>query len=298
MTTAIRLVLIVSVILMQCGDIESNPGPPKPQTRQAKLSVTGDILRDTDDVDNTKLAQMIANLGDTMKSDTQSIRQDIHSLKGSFDQYKKETDKKVNDLNKEVGKLKQENDSLKSALNRIDEERRRKNLIFYDIPEARKGEFETKQDLETAIKTRLIDEDILNEDQNQHILIGTSRRLGRWEADKNRPVLCEFIHEGDKDNILKKHRALRKEEKSSLKISEDYTDETRLRRKLLGPLLEPLRNMYPEETKIYISYDKLVVGKKRYTTKDVPKLKQKLAKHSNQEGNAQAEESSETVESR
>lgn len=255
---ALRVTLCL-LLLIQCGDIEMNPGPPKTSSKQAKLTSSAEIIRDDGDIDNLRLAQLI----ETMKQD---IRGDICSLKDAFEQHKKETNTKIKEIDKEVKELKRENKELKESVSKMENHIKRQNLIFFDIPES--ADQETNDDIETKVKSRIHQE---LGDETDDILFGATTRLGKKTDGKIRPVLCKFLSQSDRDNVLSTHRTLRKEGKEGLKLSEDFPNDIREKRKKLAVLLEPLREQYLED-KIYLSYDKLVFQKKRYSTQDIAML--------------------------
>lgn len=259
----LKLILLSLVLLLlQCGDIESNPGPPK-ATRQTKLfnPGPGDSGRDDTDDPYTRLADLI-------ESSSLSIREDILSLKQSIEEHKKDTSEQFSELKDEVSELRKENEDLKRSLARIDNQQRRKNLIFYDVPESNEEEPENSNDRISKIRQRLEDQ----EETESVTEIDSTRRLGKQDPQKTRPIMCTFMKQMDRDRILQKHKELKKNKTGDLKIAEDYPEDVRTRRKELNLLINPLKELHSEK-KIYLIYDKLAIGSKRYTTKDLTMLK-------------------------
>ena len=239
----IRLMLALSLMITLAGDVESNPGP---DTRQAKLTSSGTITKEKTIED--------------LQKDIIDIRKDLFNVTEEL----KETKENIIDL-------KDENDQLRKKINKLEDQSRRKNLIFYDLEEDDKEDWATS---EKKVRNVIKDSLKLNEET---IEIERAHRLGRkieqneraaGQNRRPRPVIVKFSRFKQCDTILQTAKQELRNKDSAIRVSEDYSQEVREVRRNLIPFLQQKRTENGPNVKVYISFDKLVVGNKRYIWDD------------------------------
>lgn len=85
--------------------------------------------------------------------------------------------------------------------------------------------------------------------------IERAHRLGKYNANKNRPVIIKFAHFKVRENVLSSGRKLKG---SNYRISEDYSPNTLKARKLLGEFGRAQQQPYK------LRHDKLIIGNKTF----------------------------------
>lgn len=269
-------------LLIRCGDIETNPGPPGPGpdriTRQTKITATGE-LDTTRELDTTTIVELIQS----MKTD---ICQDIKSLKSAFMEHKETVNKKLDQANTEIKNLRQENQTLRESIERIEDQSKKKNLLIYGIDEETEQR-ETNHMIENKVRDNFKDAGIENADSKERLPIDRIFRIGK-KGDRPRPVLCQFLQYSHRDDVLRTARNLKKEGADSLRVSEDFSKKVREERRKLAKFIPKLKILYPLEP-IYLTHNKLKVGKDQYTAAQIETLKT-ITKNTN-ETESQEEES-------
>ena len=258
-------------LLQQCGDIETNPGPPKlDNMRQTRLASGGRRLS-ADRTDATQsstpptsqnqeptLTDVMAILN-TMNSKFDSMKEDVKVLSDNYVRLQEEVKglrEEVADLRQENKDLQTDNDTLKTKMEEVlrktdDLECRskRNNLIFYGLP---REENETGEDCEATLKEIVVDKLELAGDIEFD-------RVHRLNSKSNSPVIARCTFFKDKVKILKAKGKLRG---SQIFIGEDFSPRVRELRRKLTPHLKKARD---EKKKVTMVFDHLVIEGKRYT---------------------------------
>ncbi|KAJ2937204.1 hypothetical protein O0L34_g19117 [Tuta absoluta] len=161
--------------------------------------------------------------------------------------------KKIDSLTEENKVLKSKITKLEQEVNYLEREKRNNNLLFFSIEENEKSEGE----LVDYIKEMIIDTGIHINSQE----ISNVSWIGRWGANKNRPVAVSFTTTWKKHMI--QHNKLSLPE--GIYIREDYSKEVLEKRKQLQPIVEEERK---KGNRAFIVYDKLVVKTPKENTRD------------------------------
>lgn len=174
------------------------------------------------------------------------IQKELGAVIEKVNSVEKSVTKHGGEIHKLQQELKEEKTKNETMRTYYDQDRRKRNIIFYNV---REEEGEDFQKLEEKIVDFL--KSILKIDCSIDCLDYVSR-LGK-KNEKIRPILVRFVSFRKKMEVLKK-RSLLKE--TDFNIDEDYSQEVRLKRKALVPEMKKLRS----EGKIAVlRQDKIVI---------------------------------------
>ncbi|KAL8617292.1 hypothetical protein ACOMHN_065952 [Nucella lapillus] len=250
---------------MQCGDIESNPGPPKPaNTRQTRLfsssgsGRTGCLSLDSNASGSGDRGQNDSSLKDMMtemmvgiNTRFDELQNDIREVRDSCAGMRED----IESLKEEVATLKESNIKLEESVKKLEAKTddlecrsKRNNMIIHGIPRHDK---ETAEDCENILRDTITDTLELTGDF-------CFDRVHRLNAKKNSPVIacCSFYK--DKGSILKAKWKLKG---SDLFIGEDFSLRMRTLRKKPIPHLKAAKDQKKRATMIY---DHLLIHGKKY----------------------------------
>ncbi len=279
-----RHATMIATRLMVCGDVESNPGPGPGSSR-------GRGGRGGRGVAATQLLPL-------------GVQTRLSSSQGQLTLGTSNEDiiKRVVNLEGQVYDLKKENESLVRKLDALENQSRRNNLIVYGLPEDEKENWDQSEEkVKAFMKEKLqIDDDIaierahrlgkrrkVTQNDEGNDVIGNDGREGENEQEgdnppdttryKSRPVIMKFSSWKDRELVLSASRDKLKGQKTGFKVIEDFSDRVREARRSLIPQLIRYREIHTDtSTKVYLRYDKLVVGKEVYaynqTTGTIDKL--------------------------
>ena len=270
-------------LLLQCGDVELNPGPThKDSMRQTRLTSGGNAAtaEKTDGPQNTPsktaastkeptfsdVMTTLQTMNSTMTSKLDGVSADVGLMREQFAELQGE----VKGLREEVSALRLENDELKQSnydmktwldeLERktddLEGRSKRNNLIFHRLPRQEK---ETGADCEDMLRDLITDKLELADD----IVFD---RVHRLSSKPNSPVIARCAFFKDKVKILK---AKRKLQGSNIFIGEDFCARVRDIRRKLTPHLKAERN---EGCRVSMVFDHLLVDGKSFTADDYNNL--------------------------
>uniref|UniRef100_L7LUT5 Putative tick transposon n=1 Tax=Rhipicephalus pulchellus TaxID=72859 RepID=L7LUT5_RHIPC len=245
-----------SLLLLLCGDVESNPGPPKEQPSDALTEVLR-TLRDLNQItkrmeDNQK--EMLGTITE-LKTHQETVVGAISEIKarlatvetqtGSLEKWQHE----LGDVVEAVGGITKEAAVLRSRLDDAEDRSRRNNLLFYGV---------TDIATESAVQSEQKIIDILNNTLTLSVPsdnISRAHRIGRFFQGKSRPIIVNFTAYKTKEEILSKRAGLKE---SNISVSEDFCPATRHARKAL---IEYGRNL---NLPYKLRYKKLLIDGKCY----------------------------------
>eukprot|EP00745_Piridium_sociabile_P021837 TRINITY_DN3372_c0_g5_i1.p1 TRINITY_DN3372_c0_g5~~TRINITY_DN3372_c0_g5_i1.p1 ORF type:complete len:343 (-),score=59.88 TRINITY_DN3372_c0_g5_i1:710-1738(-) len=286
MVGLVLTVFFYSNLLMQCGDIEPNPGPPKnvKQTRQNSSSGSSSVSLDkylTDPgnsaqsarqegraVSEPTLADVSRNVADVMTMLTcmngkfDNMKDDFKDIKESYSDLKKE----VESLNSDVEMLRQSNDALTESNKRLQESvnrlesktddlecrSKRKNIIVHGIP---RFENETAEQCEGVLKDMITDKLELSDDFEFD-------RVHRLSSKKESPMIARCTFYKEKVTILKAKYKLKG---TSIFLGEDFSQRVRAIRK---KLLSHLRAAKDQGKRATMIYDHLIIDGNKFVLAD------------------------------
>ena len=169
-SNTVRLALAFSLIILTCGDVESNPGPTLPPDHQADARQTrssSSSLRQTTLTSQKTPGSKPLNL-EYLNNELSLIKQEVIGLKT------------------EVNKLRSENEALRKNVQYLEDQSRRDNLIFNGIEES---ENETWDDVEQKVRDIMADNlNIENARNDADVGIERTHRLNVKHRQPNRPI--------------------------------------------------------------------------------------------------------------
>ncbi|XP_077536069.1 uncharacterized protein LOC144148407 [Haemaphysalis longicornis] len=202
---------VLSRLLLLCGDIESNPGPP---TSEELLQ---ELLKG-----QTTIQQRL----DRIELSLKTVEETALAVK--------QIDVKVTALDNTV-------QILQNKLTELEDRSRRNNILVYGIDEK---DDETNDDLEAAVVQGVFNTVLgVNVRSAERI-----HRIGRKRPDKARPVIVKLFDYREKMDVFSKCSKLKGTEVS---ISEDYSVATRQKRKKLWDSTTELRSTGNKPKLIY-----------------------------------------------
>lgn len=160
---------------------------------------------------------------------------------------------KLETITKENNILKLKVLELEQKLNVMDKNNRKNNLVFFGVKEAEKSENE----LVKCIREIIIDMKVQIDSQE----ISHAFRIGRWNKDKNRPIVVTFNTTWKKQLIMRNKKRC----PPNIYIKEDYSKEVLEKRRQLQPQLHEERN---KGNIAFLKYDKLIVKTPSERTRD------------------------------
>ena len=265
--------------LMQCGDVESNPGPDRDALRQTTLTTGGGSRSRSASagtgrgstsssqqaasppLQQLSLEDLMAKM-DSMDNNINCKFADVEKgLKDLTEQYGA-LQTGVNKLRREMGDLKTENDELKSETkalgervtfleNKVDDleaRSKRNNIILHGIP--RKAN-ETWQECEDEVRGMISGKLEFSDEVKFD-------RVHRVSSKPNSPIVARCTFFKDKDRILRSKQKLKG---TKIFIGEDFSARVREMRRKLVPHLKEARN---QNKRAAMVYDHLVIDGQKF----------------------------------
>lgn len=158
--------------------------------------------------------------------------------------------------------LKAHVENLEERLLRIECQQRRENLVFVGITDS---ENESSENCLQKVKNVLSHIPEINPDE---VRISRCHRLGKYNKDYNRDVICHFNWFGDRQQIYKSRDKLPR----GCFVNEDFPPEIQDRRRCLRPILKKASSMDKYKGKCSLSVDKLIIDNRVYTVKNLDQL--------------------------
>lgn len=135
-------------------------------------------------------------------------------------------DEKLNPIIEENEKLKQKIGNLEKEIELMKKDKKSNNIIVFGLEENEKSTSELFQSVKETLRGDLN----MNIQENE---VNKLYRLGKNKVNnKPRPVLCSFVNEWKKDEIMKKKKSFK-----NIYVSEDYSKEVLEKRKAFQPQL-------------------------------------------------------------
>ncbi|KAK6192085.1 hypothetical protein SNE40_003628 [Patella caerulea] len=245
---SLAVFLVMNVLLVISGDVETNPGP---YTRQGQLSKTGEII----DPNNTEKSEikLLTEMLQSLKQDIADLKQEVKDIN---------IKEEVTKIKSDVKDLKTETVDLKLKVDMCENKIKQKNLLIFGVKENKQDSVE---DCETLVREIMVNEFQVEEARDTSLMgIERVHRIGRRNnrAPKPRPILIMFEKLRDRDTILKSGREQLKTSNSELGVSEDFTVRVRKIRKALIPKLKEAKQ---NGKKTFLRSDKLIIESEMFT---------------------------------
>lgn len=188
------------------------------------------------------------------KQDMKDVKENIKESKESIN---KNIDEKFDRIEAKTKQLEEKIENQQKSIDFLDKQMRRRNIVFFGVPESEKN----YEELLSSILT------IINEKMNivcPKWEIEIVYRLGK-NKDKIRPVVVTTTTMSRKLQLLKNKKAL---ENADIYIKEDFTPAVLQKRKELQDELQRKRSL---GEKVMIRYDKIVEIKPKNQQNYVPR---------------------------
>lgn len=266
----------MALLLLCCGDVETNPGPPKtrsaasvdaensldvetlPDEPSEQMEVIFQLLKDLQSrsvQSSERQAEIFADVK-TIQTGIGQIENKIGCIQSRLDALEEKIkkyepiDETLTTMQGSIETLSTQHGALQSRVDELEDRSRRNNLLFHGIPDSR----ETWQQSEDLIKealTGVVDADSFNNS------IERAHRLGTFVPNKSRPIIVKFSSYKMKDKILSVRPKLKEKD---ISVTEDFSPATRYARK---QLIAFAKNQ-PNAPQFKLQYNKLVLNKKQY----------------------------------
>ncbi|XP_077484391.1 uncharacterized protein LOC144094321 [Amblyomma americanum] len=247
---------VVHSLLMQSGDIETNPGPDTAAILaelQKLTSGQSTLISEVKDLSSRLVAtdKSITELSKRI-TELETHYQDLASPKTEVESIKTDAATSASQIS-----------NLESRVDDAENRSRSNNLLFYGLPDT--SSKETSSESEELV-TRLCSENLdITIDPKE---IERAHRLGRHSSERCRPIIVKFTFHKTEESILKNARKLKDTDYS---IGEDFSHSVRKARKHL------LRFAKETSDKYALRFKTLYIGPKQYifddlteTVKEVP----------------------------
>ncbi|XP_077491437.1 uncharacterized protein LOC144102044 [Amblyomma americanum] len=235
--------VIISLLLLS-GDIETNPGPASLETvvtELKKLSAgQSTLIAEVTDLKNQLLTT------DNLISD---LSRRISALEGHY-QTIQSLRTEIEGLSTHTTQATRQLCDLEDRIDEAENQSRRNNLIFYNIPDPDPSE--TWADSEKLLIRHCSEFLDITLDPKT---IDRTHRLGRHEPDRCRPLIAKFALFKTKDEILANGRKFKNTDYS---VGEDFSRRVRNVRKHLVTFAKSKTNRFS------LRYKTLFIGSRRY----------------------------------
>ena len=277
-------------LLMQAGDIESNPGPAPGSSskqdgisnmRQTRLNSAAGATGGRPSMDKTSHNASAPSQSGEKELSLKDVMATLLSMDHKFDQVKNDVKEmkevyaclkdELLDVKNEVADLRRENDSLRTenaALKErvegierrtddLEDRSKRQNIIIHGLP--RDTHEKTWQDCEDRVRDLIVDRLELTGEM-------PFDRVHRLTSDSNSPIVARCTFFKDKQQIM---RAKGKLKGTKIFIGDDYSKRVRDVRKRLAPHLKTARS---QGKKVNMVFDHLVIDGKKHCVNDSDQL--------------------------
>ncbi|CAB3233300.1 unnamed protein product [Arctia plantaginis] len=195
-----------------------------------------------------------------IQNDIAQQKQDMKDMEKNIKEtINKNIDEKFNRIESRTHELEQKIEAQQKAIDFLDKQMRKKNIIFFGIPESEQSYGELLNLILEVINKNM---SIPCPDWE----IETVARLGKYNG-RLRPVVVKLTTTGRKLQLLKKKKTL---EVSGIYMKEDYTPAVLAKRK---ELQEEFKHRRLSGEKVILPYDKIVTLKPREQVTGPPKGK-------------------------
>ena len=241
-------------------------------------------------VENNKTIQQVLGLLVTefklLRESVNTVHSDYKDLKHVITKQKDEikhelinkidkNNSKLVEISQENRILRKENESLKSRLDRIEQNQLSNNVMITGTPE---GPYEqygiTKLRVQEMIAVT-IDSGDREDDliKAKEIDITSCNRVGRYKHNVARPISVTFATRDDKEAFLSGKRKL----PSGVFANDELPPHVKKRRDCLLPIYHLAKSLPEYRDKCRLTGDKLVINGTSYRIEDIPKLPPDLA---------------------
>ncbi|XP_029822697.2 uncharacterized protein LOC115308770 [Ixodes scapularis] len=243
---------LISALLLQSGDVETNPGPSIQESLDQLLAGQSEMRKEIREI-NEKQLSLDSFVRDVLTR-LDKAEKDIDALQ------KKERDSPLLQV---IADIQQANKLQERRLVELENRSRKDNLVIFGIEEqpGETGDSLKDKVINNLFKTTL--KVTVNSVDRLH-------RLGRHVPEKTRPVILHFQDHSEKMSVLKNCHLLKG---SKVSVRHDLSQETIRTRKLLWTSAQPDKQ---NDAKVFLVHDKLHVNGDIYAWDDSTQTRVKL----------------------
>ncbi|XP_042148591.1 uncharacterized protein LOC121837154 isoform X1 [Ixodes scapularis] len=233
----------LSLLLLQMsGDIETNPGP----TMEEQLGSILEIITRIEKSQNDVLAELgrVKSAQKSTDENVSALSDRVTALEAQFPAAKASPIRDVLDHEASggiVSELYKVNSRCDDTENRL----RRSNLLFFGIPDSQTETWTQSEEKVIRLCAQNLGVEISPENLER------SHRLGKFSANKNRPIIVRFLRFKDKQNVLFSGGKLKE---TQYAVREDLSLSVRMARTKLFNYGKSLNSLFK------IRFDKLYVN--------------------------------------
>jgi hypothetical protein len=185
---------------------------------------------------------------------------EISSKQKNIDKILSDEKQRCNSMQGELHNLKQSNSKLEDDIVDLQARSMRDNLLFFNIPEETLAN--NRRDENCSLKIlNFCENNLKMSDAKKNIKFDRAHRLGKFLSNKTRPIVVKCSYPPDKALIKQQARMLLKN--TDYRVSDQYPDKVREKRKALIPELIKARE---EGKDAIISFDRLIIRGQRSTS--------------------------------
>lgn len=238
--------VLSNLLLLLSGDVEANPGPMSKAEAEAFDSALAAIRKL-----ETGLGAVLTDLK-TVKDNQEITRNEIKALTAQIAALGSNVSSSATASPSSNNTLQTIATQLKTITSRCDDAEnrmRRSNLLFFGIEDDEKEDWAGSEEKIISFCSEKL------QIPTTSAKLERVHRLGKFTAEKNRPIIAKFTSFKDKDNILSRANKLKG---TDYAIGEDFSFSTRLARRKLVSFARNLDKPFK------LTVDKLHIDKKTY----------------------------------
>lgn len=205
----------------------------------------------------TQTNKRVVDLENSRAFDSQTC-EEVNSKCKDLDSKLKSELKQCDSLQNDLSEVKSDNIRLSEEMLDLQSRSMRDNLLFHGIKECETFDARRQENCADAIIQFCTDQ--LKLENASEIRIDRAHRLGKFNAEKTRPIVVKLNFYPDKVKIKQKASAMLRE--SNQRVSDQFPREIQERRRILYP---ELKKALDQGKRAYLSYDKLYVDGRTIT---------------------------------
>lgn len=231
------------LLLLLCGDVELNPGPGP--TLQMIFDGQEAIKAQLQGIEANQLTQNLVL--EDVKKRLSSLEAQVATLTN--------LESVVNECRKSCEDQQRITHSLMSKVDDLENRSRRCNLVFYGVADTNAQET-------WSVSETLVREICETKLGVKPTTIERAHRIGKFQADKTRPIIANFASFKEKQTILGNAKHLKG---TRISLSEDFSDVVRRKRRHLW---EFAKSRKTDDTRVRLRHDVLYLNDVKYVFDD------------------------------
>lgn len=215
-----------SLLLLLCGDVESNPGP---DNLSELVKTMKDLNERTKRMESAQTT--ILDTVSMLKEQQQSVSEAMNEIKDRLVKVENQTSvfehwqQEMKELRTTVERIEKDTSILHSRLDDAEDRSRRNNLVFYGFPDTADETSSESENKIINLLTNTLKIDVTGSD------ICRAHRIGRYDSAKTRPLITKFETFKTRELVSSKRGLLKS---TDIAMSEDFCQSTRnIRKKLI-----------------------------------------------------------------